>query len=76
MIHSEVFDQCGHETDGMIIDAEYLTKYTHVPFRVEVLDLKKSGVRNTEAIVATEASCLVLRHPKSHFRIHGVWDGE
>lgn len=76
VIHSEVFDQCGHETDGMIIDAEYLTKYTHVPFRVEVLDLKKSGVRNTEAIVATEASCLVLRHPKSHFRIHGVWDGE
>lgn len=76
VIHSEVFDQCGHGADGMIIDAEYLTKYTHVPFRVEVLDLKKSGVRNTEAIVATEASCLVLRHPKSHFRIHGTWAGE
>lgn len=69
VVHSEVFDQCGHESDGMIIDPQYLTKYTHVPFRVEHLDLKRSGVRNTDALVVTEASCLVLRHPKTHFRI-------
>lgn len=73
VIHSEIFDQCGHSADGMIIDPQYLTKYTHVPFKVEHLDLKKSGVRNTDAIVATEASCLVLRHPKALVRITGSW---
>lgn len=71
VIHSEVFDQCGHWTDGMIIDPEYLTKYTHVPFKVEHLDLKKAGTRNTDALVATEASCLVLRHPKTHVKVLG-----
>lgn len=71
VIHSEIFDQCGHTDDGMIIDPQYLTKYSHVPFRVEHLDLKKSGVRNTDALVITEASCLVLRHPKSHLRVIG-----
>lgn len=72
VIHSEVFDQCGHSTDGLIVDPQYMTKYSHVPFRVEHLDLKKSGVRNTEALVATEASCLVLRHPKTHVRVNGA----
>lgn len=71
VIHSEVFDQCGHWTDGMIIDPEYLTKYVHVPFKVEHLDLKKAGTRNTDALVATEASCLVLRHPKTHVKVLG-----
>ncbi len=69
VVHNEVFDQCGHENDGMVIDPQYLTKYSHIPFRVEHLDLKSSGVRNTDALVATEASCLVLRHPKAHIRI-------
>lgn len=69
VIHSEIFDNCLAPGYGMIIDPEYLTKYTHMPFRVEHLDLKKSGVRNTDAIVVTEASCLVLRHPKAHIRV-------
>ena len=69
VVLSEVFDTCGHEDDGLIIDPEYLTKYSHVPFSTERLDLKKSGVRNTDAIVVTEASCLVLRHPGAHVRV-------
>ncbi|MCM1348034.1 MAG: DUF5309 family protein [Firmicutes bacterium] len=69
VVHNEVFDQCGHEDDGLVIDPQYLTKYSHIPFRVEHLDLKSSGVRNTDALVVTEASCLVLRHPKSHLRV-------
>lgn len=69
VVHSEVFDCCGHTDDGMIIDPEYITKYTHVPFKTERLDLKKSGVRNTEAVVVTESSCLVLRYPSAHCRV-------
>lgn len=69
VLHSEVFDQCGHANDGFVIDPEYLTKYCHVPFKAEKLDLRKSGVRNTDAIVVTEASCVVLRYPQAHMRV-------
>lgn len=72
VLHSEIFDQCGHYNDGFVLDPEYLTKYCHVPFRTEMLDLKKSGVRNTDAIVITEASCLVLRYPNAHMRVVGI----
>lgn len=69
VVHSEVFDTCGHCDDGLIVDPEYITKYSHLPFRTERLDLKKSGLRNTEAVVITEASCLVLRYPRAHTRV-------
>ena len=66
---SEVFDDCGMPDDGMIIDPAYLQKYNHLPFGTEALDLKTAGLRNTDALVLTEASCLVLRYPKAHMRI-------
>lgn len=66
---SETFDQCGRCGDGMIIDPEYITKYCHVPFSTKRLDLRSAGVRNTDAIVITESSCLVLRYPEAHMRI-------
>ncbi len=69
VVASELFDECGHADDGMIIDPEYITKYCHVPFHTERLDLRKSGQRNTDAIVITEASCLVLRYPQAHIRL-------
>lgn len=69
VVMSEIFDQCGHADDGIIIDPSLVTKYCHVPFTVEKLDLRASGQRNTDAVVITEASCLVLRHPKAHIRL-------
>ena len=66
---SEVCDRCGHYNDGFVVDPEYIPKYCHVPFRAEKLDLRRSGVRNTDAIVVTEASCLVLRYPQAHMRV-------
>lgn len=72
VVHSEVFDQCGHPSDGFIVDPNYLTKYVHVPFQAEKLDLRSSGQRNTDAVVLTEASCLVLRYPNAHLRVIGT----
>ena len=71
LIHSEVFDQCGHGKDAFILDPDYITKYVHIPFHAEKLDLRSAGTRNTDAVVLTEASCLVLRHPKAHMKILG-----
>ncbi len=67
--HSEVFDLCGMEGSGMVIDPDYITKYSHVPFSAERISFRKQGVRNTEGVVLTEASCIVLRHPDSHIRV-------
>lgn len=69
VIMSEVFDQCGRPDDGILIDPSLITKYCHIPFSVETLNLRSSGQRNTDAVVITEASCLVLRHPNAHMRI-------
>lgn len=69
LLLSEVFDDCGMEDNGIIIDPEYMQKYSHIPFSTEALNLKSSGLRNTDALVLTEASCLVLRYPKAHMRI-------
>lgn len=71
VVHSEIFDQCGHADDGFILDPEYMTKYVHQAFGAEELDLRTSGQRNTHATVITEASCLVLRHPETHMRVVG-----
>ncbi len=71
LLHSEVFDQCGHANDGFVLDPDYMTKYVHVPFQAETLDLRRSGQRNTDAVVLTEASCLVLRYPAAHIRVIG-----
>ena len=71
VLHSEIFDQCGHANDGFILDPDYMTKYCHVPFHSQTLDLRTSGQRNTDAVVLTEASCLVLRYPNAHMRVIG-----
>ena len=70
LLLSEVFDEVGMSDDGIVIDPEYIQKYTHIPFSTEQLNLKESGVRNVDALVMTEASCLVLRYPKAHMRVH------
>ena len=76
VIHSVVMDSCGHSADGLIIDPEYLTKYVNIPFSADTLDLRTSGQRNTEAVVLTEVSCLVLRYPEAHVRVIATADSE
>lgn len=72
VLHSEVFDQCSHEADAFVLDPDFITKYCHIPFSVETLDLRSSGQRNTDAVVLTEASCLALRYPRAHLKIIGA----
>lgn len=69
VMHHELFDQNGMSREGFVLDPQYLTKATHIPWVRNEIDLKSSGQRNTEAVVITEASCLYLRYPKAHARI-------
>ena len=68
-IHHELFDANGMADCGFAIDPEYLTKKTHVSWSRNILDLKKAGVRNTDAVVIQEVSCLYLRYAKAHARM-------
>ncbi|WP_294177155.1 DUF5309 family protein [uncultured Coprobacter sp.] len=69
ILYSEVFDDCGMSDYGFIFDPEFISKWAHVPFGSQKLDLKGAGIRNTDALVLTEASCLTLRYPAAHMRI-------
>jgi hypothetical protein len=68
-IHHELFDANGMSDCGFAMDPEYLSKRVHSSWGRSVLDLKKAGVRNTEAVVIQEISCLYLRYAKAHARM-------
>lgn len=72
VVFSDIFDTMGMASDGLIIDPEYIQKHVFMPLTAETIDLRGSGQRNTEAMVLTEASCLTLRYPQAHARVHGV----
>ena len=68
-IHHELFDVNGMSDCGFAMDPEYLSKKTHVSWARNVLDLKKAGIRSTDAVVIQEVSCLYLRYAKAHARM-------
>lgn len=68
-IHHELFDANGMSDYGFALDPEYLSKKTHVSWGRNVLDLKKAGIRNTDAVVIQEVACIYLRYAKAHARM-------
>lgn len=68
-IHHEFFDLNGMADQALAIDPEYLYKKTFLSMAHNVLDLKKAGIRNTDAVVLQEVSALYLRYPKAHARM-------
>ncbi len=68
-IHHELFDVNGMSDCGFALDPEYLSKKTHLSWSRNILDLKKAGVRNTDAVVIQEVACLYLRYAKAHARM-------
>ncbi len=68
-IHHELLDVNGMSDCGFAMDPDYLSKKTHISWARNVLDLKKAGIRNTDAVVIQEVSCLYLRYAKAHARM-------
>ena len=68
-LHHELFDLNGMSDCGFAMDPDYLTKKTHVSWSRNILDLKKAGIRNTNAVVIQEVACLYLRYAKAHARM-------
>lgn len=68
-LHHELFDLNKMSDCGFALDPEYLSKKTHVSWSRNILDLKKAGIRNTDAVVIQEVACLYLRYAKAHARM-------
>ena len=69
MIHHELFDLNGMKDCGFALDPEFLKKRVHVSWSRNILDLKKAGIRRTDAVVLQEVSCLYLTYAKAHARM-------
>ncbi len=68
-MHDELFDLNGMADCAFALDPEFLTKKTHLSWSRNILDLKSAGVRNTDAVVIQEISCLYLRYANAHARL-------
>lgn len=68
-ILDEVFDLHGMSKCGLIVDPDYLQRYTFEAFGRNTLDLDAQGTRDSKAIVLREISALVLKSPKNHAKI-------
>ncbi len=69
VLHCQVLNQVGKSAEGFVLDPDFLSKKTHVSWSRNVLDLKNAGVRNTDAVVIQEVSCLCLRYANAHARV-------
>lgn len=69
LIHHELFDQVGMADCGFALEDGYLEKRIFLSFEKSVLDLKTAGIRNSDATVLQEVSCLVLKNAKAHARV-------
>lgn len=68
-MHHELFDINGMSDCAFALDPEYLTKACHKSWWRQALDLRSAGIRNTDAVVLGEVSCLYLRYAKAHARM-------
>lgn len=69
VVHADIFDQMGMHGNGFVLDPENAVSKEFKKFTRRVLDLKSSGVRNTEAVFMQEVRCVNLLNPAAHCRI-------
>ena len=69
LIHHELFDQAGMPEYGFALEDGYLEKRIFLAFEKSGLDLRSAGIRNSEAEIIQEVSCLVLKNARAHARV-------
>lgn len=69
LVHSEIFDETGRSNSGLIIDPDELTLATFMPFTRTPLDLKKSGISNSESVVFQQIDCLYIANRYTACRV-------
>ncbi|MBQ2979870.1 MAG: DUF5309 family protein [Bacteroidaceae bacterium] len=69
IVHLELFDEVGMSGCGFVLDPTNAVRKEFKPFTRRELDLKKAGIRNTDAVFFQEVVCVNLMNPKTHCRI-------
>lgn len=69
VVHLSTFDELGMAGCGFVLDPSNAVRKEFKPFSRRELDLKKAGVRNTDAVFFQEVVCVNLMNPKTHCRI-------
>jgi len=64
--HHNLFNDCGWEEKGLVLDINNIERHVFKAMAVEQLELKKSGQRLADAYRIDEAFCLATRYPDTH----------
>lgn len=62
----DVLNEMGRSDEAIVIDPDYIDKWTLVPFGSKDLDLKASGIYDGDVNVSTEISSICLRYKNAH----------
>ena len=72
LVTSELFDDCGMESAGMIIDLAYIEKHVKQPLRGDFIDYVDTNGNRIRGLLFTEECAMVLKNPRTHMRITKV----
>ena len=65
----DLLDQMGMSDQAIVLDPEYLDKWTLIPFGSKDIDTKTNGVFDGDVNVTTEVSGVCLRYKDAHCRL-------
>lgn len=68
LVSEPAFDDLQMSGSGLVIDEDYLTKYTH-EWRAIALDNLKNGESDSKSEVYIDTFCLVLKNAEAHCRV-------
>ena len=68
-VHDESLDELGLSNSGIIIDVDYLRKYSIKELQTMDFDFRKGGTADVDARAISEISGLVLQNPDAHVRV-------
>ena len=66
LMQHDMFDLYGYSDKAVIIDPDFVDKYTFIPMKREELDTRKSGEFDGDVVVFTEVCGYALRYPSCH----------
>ena len=66
--HDELLDEVSPYI-GLVIDPDEMAKVTFIPFGRNILDLKKAGISNSEAVVLQEVCAPILLNENAFCRV-------
>ena len=65
----DMLDVLGMSNEAIVLDPDYIDKWTLVPFGSKAVDLKSAGIYDGDVNVTTEISSVCLRYNNAHCKL-------